>query len=181
MGVSTIPAVPGHVMSRRWWAGLGLTRPGPTRPESSVFHVVGRGPTRAINVSVDGPRSGPANNILINSRLGPARPITLSNSRPDLARPGPSQFQTLTRGCERQSWKRYFPAFSLNKAIAFNDQDLTETTRANRANKSHPEGYPTGRSCINTRSINSINSTNSDDRGMLFLCQLRALTQRYRY
>ena len=61
-------------MGRRWWAGPGLGQAGP-----SIFYVMGRGPTRPVKFSEDGPRPGPAHHISNKSRPGPARSIIFSN------------------------------------------------------------------------------------------------------
>ena len=70
------------------------------RPGPSSFHLVGRSPSRLLEVSSHGPRPGPAHQTLSglavarpspshfqNSRPGPARPINVSNIA---ARPCPA-------------------------------------------------------------------------------------------
>ena len=69
---------PAHQFLIRWAAA----RPGP-----SNFQRMGRGPTRPIKFSEDGPRPGPAHHIFKTSRPGPVRPIFFSKVS---ARPGPA-------------------------------------------------------------------------------------------
>ena len=66
----------------------------------SNFHRMGRGPTRPIKISKDGPRPGPAHHIFKNSRPGPAQAHQIFKSLGP-ARPGPSHFQKSLPGPAR--------------------------------------------------------------------------------
>ena len=75
-------------MGRGWWAGPGLGRPGPASPARPIIFLYD-GP--------DGPRPGPAHQILIGGpRPGPVRQI--SERGWAAARPRPSNFWRMGRG-----------------------------------------------------------------------------------
>ena len=75
-------------MGRGWWAGPGLGRPGPASPARPIIFLYD-GP--------DGPRPGPAHQILIGGPLpGPVRQI--SERGWAAARPRPSNFWRMGRG-----------------------------------------------------------------------------------
>ena len=102
-------------MDRRWWAGPGFGRPGP-----SIFDMMGRGPALPVKFAEDGPRPGPAHQFFrgwaaarpspshfqkLTARPGPAHPFF---KRLGPARPGPSH------GSEaHETWTLYGPARKL--------------------------------------------------------------------